>query len=63
MTALALNPNRKLIAFSEYGDRPLVIIYDLENKKRRKILRCSEFKSHEVKIFTSRKQLNLTSQI
>ena len=37
-----------MVAFTEYGDRPLLIVYDLETNKRRKILRCAEFKSHEV---------------
>ena len=36
------------MAFTEYGDRPLLIVYDLETNKRRKILRCAEFKSKEV---------------
>ena len=31
-----------------YGDRPLLIVYDLETHKRRKLLRCAEFKSQEV---------------
>jgi hypothetical protein len=29
VTSLALNSTRKLVAFSEYGDRPLLIVYDL----------------------------------
>ncbi len=29
VTALALNSTRKLVAFSEYGERPLLIVYDL----------------------------------
>ena len=48
ITAIGVNPTRKLIAFSEYGERPLLIIFDLETRKRRKILRCSELKSFEV---------------
>ena len=39
---------QKLVAFTEYGDRPLLIVYDLESNKRRKVLRCAEFKSKEV---------------
>ena len=48
ITALVLNENRNLIAFTEYGDRPLLVVYDLEKMKRLKILRCAEFKSHDV---------------
>ena len=39
---------QKLIAFTEFGDRPLLVVYDMEIQKRRKLLRCAEFKSHEV---------------
>ncbi len=38
VTALALNSTRKLVAFSEYGERPLLIVYDLgrvEQEERR----------------------------
>ena len=48
ITALVLNANRSLIAFTEYGDRPLLVVYDLEKMKRVKILRCAEFKSKDV---------------
>ena len=48
---MTLNSSKKLIAFAEYGERPLVIIFDLETNKRRKVLRCSEFKSHKVTLF------------
>ena len=48
ITALALNSTKKLVAFTEYGDRPLLIVYDLETHKRKKLLRCAEFKSKEV---------------
>ena len=37
-----------MIAFSEYGERPLVIIYDVELERKRKILRCPELKSFQV---------------
>ena len=42
-----------MIAFSEYGERPLVIIYDVELERKRKILRCPELKSFEVGISIS----------
>ena len=48
ISALALNPTRNLIAFTEYGDRPLLVVYDLEARKKLKLLRCAEFKSHDV---------------
>eukprot|EP00094_Tigriopus_californicus_P008583 TCALIF_08273-PA protein Name:"Similar to WDR65 WD repeat-containing protein 65 (Homo sapiens)" AED:0.08 eAED:0.08 QI:0/0.28/0.12/0.75/0.42/0.37/8/0/1160 len=48
LTALCVNKNRKLLAFAERGDRPYVIVYDLEMRKRRKVLRCAEFSSEEV---------------
>ena len=48
ITALALNPSRKLMAFTEHGERPLLIVYDLERRKRLKLLRCAEFRSLEV---------------
>ena len=76
--------NRNLIAFTEFGDRPLLVVYDLEQawiqslvlglrlvnyyqscafigknqltscqynlhqRKKLKLLRCAEFKSHDV---------------
>ena len=48
ISSLALNPTRNLIAFTEFGDRPLLVVYDLENRKKLKLLRCAEFKSHDV---------------
>ena len=48
ISSLALNPTRNLIAFTEYGDRPLLVVYDLETRKKLKLLRCAEFKSHDV---------------
>ena len=43
-----LNKHRKLVAFAERGDRPHVVVYDLELRRRRKVLRCAEFVSEEV---------------
>ena len=43
-----MNKNRKLVAFAERGDRPHVVVFDLELRKRRKVLRCAEFVSQEV---------------
>ena len=43
-----VNKNRKLVAFAERGDRPHVVVYDLEDRKRKRVLRCAEFVSHEV---------------
>ena len=48
ITALALNPGRKLLAFTEHGERPLLVVYDLQRRKRLKLLRCAEFRSLEV---------------
>ena len=64
ITAIALNPTRQLLAFTERGERPLLVIiipiilvtttvmlqvvYDLERRKRVKLLRCAEFRTHEV---------------
>ena len=48
ISSLALNPTRNLIAFTEFGDRPLLVVYDLENRKKLKLLRCAEFKSESV---------------
>ena len=48
ITSLTLNPNRNLIAFTEHGDRPLLVVYDLEQRKKLKLLRCAEFKSKDV---------------
>ena len=45
---LGVNKNRKLVAFAERGDRPHVVVFDLELRKRRKVLRCAEFVSQEV---------------
>ena len=36
------------MAFAERGDRPHVVVYDLELRRRRKVLRCAEFVSQEV---------------
>ena len=43
-----INSFRNLIAFTEYGDRPLLVVYDLEARKKLKLLRCAEFRSHDV---------------
>lgn len=43
-----VNKNRKLVAFAERGDRPHVVVFDLELRRRRKVLRCAEFVSEEV---------------
>ena len=43
-----MNKNRKLVAFAERGDRPHVVVFDLELRRRRKVLRCAEFVSQEV---------------
>ena len=43
-----VNKNRKLVAFAERGDRPHVVVFDLELRRRRKVLRCAEFVSQEV---------------
>ena len=65
ITAIALNPTRQLLAFTERGERPLLVIifniilvttttvmlqvvYDLERRKRVKLLRCAEFRTLEV---------------
>ena len=48
ISALAINPARNLVAFTEYGERPLLVVYDLELRKRLKLLRCAEFRSDEV---------------
>ena len=48
ITAIALNPTRKLLAFTERGERPLLVVYDLERRKRVKLLRCAEFRTLEV---------------
>lgn len=36
------------MAFAERGDRPHVVVFDLELRRRRKVLRCAEFVSEEV---------------
>jgi hypothetical protein len=46
-----VNKNRKLVAFAERGDRPHVVVYDLEERKRKRVLRCAEFVSQEVHTF------------
>ena len=48
LTAIGVNKNRKLVAFAERGDRPHVVVFDLELRRRRKVLRCAEFVSEEV---------------
>ena len=48
ISALALNPSRNLLAFTEYGERPLVVVYDLETRRKLKLLRCAEFRSDQV---------------
>ena len=40
-----VNKNRKLVAFAQRGNRPHVIVYDLEARKRAAVLRCAEFVS------------------
>ena len=34
-----VNKNRKLVAFAEKGERPHVVVYDLDERKRKTILR------------------------
>ena len=34
-----VNKNRKLVAFAERGERPHVVVYDLEARKRKTVLR------------------------
>ena len=34
-----VNKNRKLVAFAERGERPHVVVYDLEERKRKTVLR------------------------
>ena len=48
ISALALSPGRNLLAFTEYGERPLVVVYDLETRRKLKLLRCAEFRSDHV---------------
>ena len=48
LTAICANKHRKLLAFSQRGDRPYVIVFDLQAGKRKKVLRCAEFASEEV---------------
>ena len=48
LSAIGVNKHRKLVAFAERGDRPHVVVYDLELRRRRKVLRCAEFVSEEV---------------
>ena len=43
-----VNKNRKLVAFAQRGNRPHVIVYDLELRKRAAVLRCAEFVSEQV---------------
>ena len=40
--------HRNLLAFTEYGERPLVVVYDLELRRKLKLLRCAEFRSDQV---------------
>ena len=39
VTVLGVNKNRKLVAFAERGERPHVVVYDLESRKRKTVLR------------------------
>jgi hypothetical protein len=55
ITAIALNPTRKLLAFTEEGERPLLVVYDLERRKRVKLLRCAEFRTKQVESSNSYK--------
>ena len=36
------------MAFAQHGNRPHVVVFDLETRKRRTVLRCAEFVSEEV---------------
>lgn len=48
ISALAINNTRNLLAFTEYGERPLLVVYDLDLRRKLKLLRCAEFRSDEV---------------
>ena len=37
-----VNKNRKLVAFAERGERPHVVVYDLEERKRKTVLRFEQ---------------------
>lgn len=45
VNSAGVNKNRKLVAFAQRGNRPHVIVYDLELRKRAAVLRCAEFVS------------------
>ena len=39
LTALTINKNRKLLAFAQRGDRPHVVVFDLAENKRKKVMK------------------------
>ena len=41
---IGVNKNRKLVAFAERGERPHVVVYDLEARKRKTVLRYEYMK-------------------
>ena len=42
MTALTVNKNRKLLSFAQRGDRPHVVVFDLAENKRKKVVNTLE---------------------
>lgn len=42
VTAIALSPNRKLLAVAERAEKAIISIYDTQTLKRRKVLQATE---------------------
>ena len=38
LTALTVNKNRRLLSFAQRGDRPHVVVFDLAENKRKKVV-------------------------
>ena len=38
LTALTVNKNRRLLSFAQRGDRPHVVVFDLAENKRKKVM-------------------------
>ena len=60
LTALTVNKNRRLLSFAQRGDRPHVVVFDLAENKRKKVVKDGEL-NFNGEVQKVQKQLSPTS--
>ena len=53
LTALTVNKNRRLLSFAQRGDRPHVVVFDLAENKRKKVVMVNLILTAKFKRFKS----------